>query len=123
MKSLKAYVSCALMLGVIESQAGTLCEARLRDGPSRSRSVVLSQNTSADQMTRHFGILAGYQIQIVELASANQKNPTMRLAVKNSTGIVLQTMMPSPGPLSGEAFVRTDLQCSDGIITIKCISK
>lgn len=62
-----------------------------------------------------------YDIKVKELASKDQSNPTLELIVKNNSDIILETMMPSPGEQSGEAFVSTILNVEEGIMKIKCI--
>lgn len=102
------------------AQAELFCTARINKTGESTGDKVLEGNQNEGRNTLE-SKLHSYAIKVRELISKDPTNPTLELIVKSETGIILQTMMPSPGEQSGEVFVRTVLNVEEGIMTIKCL--
>lgn len=124
MKSLKYIVfSGALVMGMAAAQAGTLCHASLYQSGANVQSDVLTESHYGDNRAKFETNLGGYDVSVIELISKDQSNPTLSLAVKSIDGFLLQTVLPSPGVKSGEAYVRTQVSLPGGALVVKCIAQ
>lgn len=122
MKSLK-YAVLTLILAMASAQAQAqvklLCEAGVMGTSDRD---VLTE-TKIGERARYELQIVGYSIEVLEMISKDQSNPTLSLKVKDSDGIILATVLPAPGEQSGNAFVRTDFRIPTGYMFVKCIEK
>ena len=119
------YLVLTAVLSTVSTFAQTelLCEVRINSYGESVGKVVLESVATDDGRVFLESQLKGYNIKVKELASKDQTNPTLRLSIKNDSGIILETMTPSPGPSSGEAFILTQLSTPIGIMKVKCIDK
>ncbi len=122
MKSLKCAVLTfilAMASAQAKAQIKLLCEAGVMGTSDRD---VLTE-TKIGERARYELQIVGYSIEVLELISKDQNNPTLSLKVKDSDGIIMTTMLPAPGVGSGNAFVRTELKIPTGYMFVKCITR
>lgn len=115
------FVLTALLITMSSiGHAELFCAARInKNGVSTGDKIL--EVSQRDEKAFLETQVSGYDIKVTELASKDQASPTLGLIVKNNSGIILETMMPSPGEQSGEAFVLTILNVEEGIMKIKCV--
>lgn len=118
---MKLLVLFSFLLATAHAQADLMCEFRINTIDGKSNNVVVKQQDG--EKVRLEGQVGGYHISVDELFSKNQNNPTLLLEVKNETGLILQTVLPSPNKISGERSVRTVLQVAEGTLRATCLSK